>query len=141
MSNINNKKNLFGAYYVLEYQLNNDYPLEEYLKNDDAILCSKNMSDKLKKYFKPEKIKQLIKFIIEEPKEDDQLRGHKYPYVASEILKSDIPFILQRFVLNEKEYYKEYKEILDANDEDNDDDSSSSSSEEEKENENEEWNN
>ena len=140
MSNINNKKNLFGAYYVLEYQLNNDYPLEEYLKNDDAILCSKNMSDKLKKYFKPEKIKQLIKFIIEEPKEDDQLRGHKYPYVASEILKSDIPFILQRFVLNEKEYYKEYKEILDANDEDNDDDSSSSSSEEEKENENEDKN-
>ena len=140
MSNINYKRNIFGPYYVLEYQLNNEYPLEEYLKNDDAILCSKYMSDKLKKYFKSEKIKQLIKFIIEEPEEDDQLRGHKYPYVASEILKSDIPYILKRFVLNEKEYYKEYKEILDANDEDDDDDSSSSSSEEEKENPNEDKN-
>ena len=139
MSNINFKKNLFGNYYVLEYQLNNDYPLEKYLENEDAIMCTRNMSDKVKKYFNSEIIKQLIKYITQEPEEDDLLKGHKFPYVASEILKSDCPFILQRFILSEKEYYNEYKEILDANnaEKNNDDDSSSnSSSEEENENKN-----
>ena len=137
MSNINFKKNLFGNYYILEYQLNNGYPLEKYLENEDAIMCTRNMSDKVKKYFNSEIIKQLIKYITEEPEEDDLLKGHKYPYVASEILKSDCPFILQRFILSEKEYYNEYKEILDEiNEEKNNDDDSSSNSSSEEENEN-----
>ena len=42
-----------------------NYPLEEYLKDDESIQCYKNMNSNLniKKYFTPEKIKKLIKFI------------------------------------------------------------------------------
>ena len=85
-----------------------NYPLEEFLKDDSAISCVKSMGKNTQKYFNPEKIKQLIKLITEEPETEDQLRGHKYPYVACEILKSNCPFILQRFVLNEQEYDEEY---------------------------------
>ena len=86
-------------------------PLEDYLKDDEAISCVKLMGKNTKKYFNSEKIKELIKLITEEPKEDDQLRGHKFPYIASEILKSDCPFISKRFILNEQEYDEEYGEI------------------------------
>ena len=85
-----------------------NYPLEEFLKDDSAISCVKSMGKNTQKYFNPEKIKQLIKLITEEPETEDQLRGHKFPYVACEILKSNCPFILQRFVLNEQEYDEEY---------------------------------
>ena len=66
------------------------------------------MGKNTKKYLNSEKIKQLIKLITEEPKIDDQLHGHKFPYVAFQILKSDCPFIAKRFVLNEQEYHEEY---------------------------------
>ena len=39
------------------------------------------------------------------------LRGYKYPYVASEMLKSDCPYILDLFVLNEDEYKEKYKDV------------------------------
>ena len=99
--------------YSLEYSLNDNFSLEDYLKDENAILCAKKMGPQAKKYFNSEKIKQLIKYATEEPLYDDQLKGHKYPYIASEILKSDIPFILKRFILSEEEYYKEYKDIFD----------------------------
>ena len=87
-----------------------NYPLEDFLKDDIAISCVKSMGKNTQKYLNPEKIKQLIKLITEEPEGEDQLRGHKFPYVACEILKSNCPFILQRFVLNEQEYDEEYPE-------------------------------
>ena len=99
--------------YNLEYSLNDNFSLEDYLKDDDAILCAKKMGPQAQKYFNSEKIEQLIKYVIEEPIYNDQLKGHKYPYVASEILKSDIPFILKKFILSEEEYYNEYKDIFD----------------------------
>ena len=111
----------FNNYSSLEGKLNNNFALEEYLKDENAILCTKAMSKATKIYFTSEKIKHLIKFITEEPKEDDLLRGHKFPYVASEILKSDCPFILKRFILNEEEYYNEFKDILDEQKEENED--------------------
>ena len=97
---------------LLEEKLvDENYPLDEYLQNDEAILCYKDMNKNTKKYFNKEKIKQLIKYITEEPEADDQLKGHKYPYVASEMLKSDCPYILDLFVLNDDEYKEKYKNI------------------------------
>ena len=81
-----------------------NYPFEEYLNDDDAISCVRIMGENTKKYFNSEKVKKLIKLITEEPTEDNQLKGHKFPYVASEILKSDCPFIQDRFILTENEY-------------------------------------
>ena len=104
----------------LEEKLKDEnYPLEDYLKDDEAISCIKLMGKNTKKYFNPEKIKKLIKLITEEPEEEDQLKGHKYPYIACEILKCDCPFISKRFVLNEQEYDEEYPDI--NNDEEKDD--------------------
>ena len=96
----------------LDFSLNDNFSLEDYLKDDNAILCAKKMGPKAKKYFNSEKIIQLIKYVVEEPIDDDQLKGHKYPYVASEILKSDIPFILKRFILSKEEYYNEFKDFF-----------------------------
>ena len=95
-----------------------NYPLEDFLKEDDAISCIKLMGKNTKKYFNSEKIKRLIKLITEEPEEEDHLKGHKFPYIASEILKLDCPFISQRFILNEQEYDEEYPEIVEDDKED-----------------------
>ena len=109
-------RDLFGRNFLrqsssLEEKLNDkNYPLEDFLKDDEAISCIKLMGRNTKKYFDSERIKQLIKFIIEEPQEEDQLRGHKFPYIACEILKCDCPFISKRFVLNEQEYDELYNE-------------------------------
>ena len=93
----------------LEEKLNDsNYPLEEYLKHDDAITCVKLMGKNTKKYFDSQKVKKLIKYITEEPTEEDQLRGHKCPYIAYEILKCNCPFISKRFILKEQEYDEEF---------------------------------
>ena len=87
-----------------------NFPLEEFLKDDESIQCYKNMNSNLniKKYFTPEKIKKLIKFIIEEPENDDYFRGHKFPYIACELLKTDCCYIQDLFVLTNNEYNKKY---------------------------------
>ena len=93
----------------LEDKLSNqNYPWEDFLKDDDAVKTTLYMGANTQKYLNSEKIKKLIKLITEEPKEDDQLHGHKFPFVASEILKLQCPFIAKRFVLNEKEYHEEF---------------------------------
>ena len=97
----------------LEKRLNYNFPLEKFLSDDRAIACTKEMGKEIKKYLNSEKIKQLILLITKEPESDDILIGHKYPYVASEILKAECPFILERFILNKEEYYKTYKKIID----------------------------
>ena len=99
---------------ALEDKLSNqNLPLEEFLKDEEAISTTKFMGKNTKKYLNSEKIKKLIKLITEEPKEDDHLRGHKFPYVAYEILKLDCPFIAKRFVLNDQEYHEEYPDSPD----------------------------
>ena len=103
----------------LEEKLKDEnYSLEDYLKDDEAIFCIKLMGKNTKRYFGSEKIKKLIKLITEEPEEEDQLRGHKFPYIAYEILKSDCPFISKRFVLNEQEYDEQYPESINEDDKD-----------------------
>ena len=73
---------------TLEEKLKDEnYPLEDYLKHEDALSCIKLMGKNTKKYFNSEKIKKLTKLITEEPEEEDHLKGHKFPYVAYEILK------------------------------------------------------
>ena len=89
-----------------------NYPLEQYLQNEEAIQCYKDMKKNAKKYFDKNKIKQLIKYITVEPENDDYLKGHKYPYVASEMLKSECDFIQDLFVLTEEEYNEKYKDEI-----------------------------
>jgi hypothetical protein len=93
---------------ALEEKLSDYLPLEQFLRNDEAILCVKACGEKTKEYLNSSKIKKLIKLITEEPEDDNQIRGHKIPYIASEILKLDCPYILDRFILSEKEYDEKY---------------------------------
>ena len=92
-----------------EKLVDENYPLEEYLKSEEAIQCYKDMLKNAKKYFNKEKIKQLIKYVIVEPENDEYLRGHKYPYFASEMLKAECTRIQDLFVLTDDEYNEKYK--------------------------------
>lgn len=88
-----------------------EYNLEEYLKDEEAIQCYKDMGANTKKYFNKDKIKQLIKYITIEPEEDDHLKGHKFPYVASEMLKNSSDEIMDLFVMTDEEYNNKYKKV------------------------------
>ena len=48
-------------------------------------------------------MKKLIEFIIVEPTEDEFKRGHKYPFVSSELLSCDVQKLLDFFTLTESE--------------------------------------
>ena len=89
-----------------------NYPLEEFLKDEDAIECYKNMGTNTKNYFRPEIVKKLIKYITEIPKNDDYYIGHKYPYISSKLLKIDCPYVQDLFVLTENEYNNKYNKKI-----------------------------
>lgn len=91
--------------------VDNDFNLEEYLKDEEAIQCYKDMGENTKKYFNKDKIKQLIKYITIEPEDDDHLKGHKYPYVASELLKNSSDEIMDLFVMTDEEYNNKYNKV------------------------------
>ena len=91
--------------------IDTEYNIEEYLKDEEAIQCFKDMGESTKKYFNKDKIKQLIKYITVEPEDDDHLKGHKYPYVASELLKNSGDEILDLFVMTDEEYNDKYKKV------------------------------
>ena len=116
MDNNNNNENILlnilgnfkNSTKLEEKLIDLNYPLEEFLKDDEAIECYKNMGENTKRYFQPQIVKQLIKYVTVEPENDDYLKGHKYPYMACQILKIDCPYIQDLFVLNEKEYNIKY---------------------------------
>ena len=93
-------------------------PLEEYLQEEDAIQCFKDMKPNTKKYFNKDKIKQLIKYITEEPKEDDYQKGHKYPYISCMLLLSAPEKIQDMIVLPEEDFNEKYKNEIIENSED-----------------------
>ena len=92
----------------LEEKLDENMPLEEYLKNEEAFQCYKDMNKNAQKYFDKSKIKKLIEYITVEPENDEYFRGHKYPYVASEILKTYVERIHDLFVMNDDEYKEKH---------------------------------
>ena len=94
----------------LEKNLSNDLPLEEYLKNPDAIQCFINMKENAQKYFDRNKMKQLIKYIIEIPKEDENNKKYNFPYIVSEMLKSANNRIKEMIIFPEEVFDKKINE-------------------------------
>ena len=93
---------------AIEKKLNDpNTKLEDLLIEEDLIQEFRNSNEKLLKFFDKEKIKELINYIIIEPKEDDQIKGHKFPFVASEILNCEEKKIYNYFLLTEDELDKE----------------------------------
>lgn len=82
----------------IEELLNKDEcSLEELLDDEDLIQECKNMNNKLINFFTRERIRRLIKLITVMPEVDEHKRGHKYPYVASEIFNCEIYQVLDMF--------------------------------------------
>ena len=85
-------------------------PLEEYLKNPEAIQCFQDMKKNAIKYFDRNKIKQLIRYITEEPKDDNYETGYKFPYTASEMLRLAGKRIQEMIVFTEEDFNNKYQE-------------------------------
>jgi len=84
-------------------------PLEEYLKNPEAIQCFQDMKKNAIKYFDRNKIKQLIRYITEEPKDDNYETGYKFPYTASEMLRLAGKRIQEMIVFTEEDFDNKYQ--------------------------------
>jgi len=83
----------------IEELLNKENCTVEMLLEDDDILQEfKSQNQKLLTYFTHEKLKQLIDLITEMPAEDaDNNRGHKFPFLASEIFNCELNTVLEKF--------------------------------------------
>ena len=63
--------------------------IEELLDDSDLIQECKNGNKNLINYLTRDKIKELINFITIMPEEDEHNRGHKYPFLSSEVFSCD----------------------------------------------------
>ena len=100
----NKLNNIESNLKTIEKKLNNqNTTLEDLLLEDNIISEFRNQNKKLINFFSKDKVKQLVDYIIKEPKEDDLIKGHKFPFIASEILNSDEDKIVNYFILNKAE--------------------------------------
>jgi len=82
-----------------------DCSVDELLDEDELIQEMKNQNSKLLTYFNKDNVKKLVEYIIEEPTEDDQKKGHRYPFMANEILNCDVSKINEFFTTTDSEFY------------------------------------
>ena len=75
----------------------NDCTVDKLLDDDDCLQEFKNYNDKLIKYFDHDKLKVLVDYITVLPEEDEQKRGHKYPFLSAEIFNCEINLVLDKF--------------------------------------------
>ena len=94
--------------------VNNPPPLEELLIEEGIIEQLQNKNDKLIKYLNKEKIKQMLDYIIKEPKEEDHNKGHKFPFVCSKLFNVEEIKVMKYF-------FKTNKELENEKDGENDD--------------------
>ncbi len=100
----NEIKNIESNINSIEKKLNSpNTTLEDLLIEDDLLSEIRNQNQKLIEFFDKDKIKCLINYIIKEPKEDNDLIGHKFPFVASEILNCEEEKILYYFLNTKSE--------------------------------------
>lgn len=68
------------------------------LNDDDCLQEFKSHNEKLLNYFEHDKIAKLIEMITEMPSQDvDHARGHKFPFLSSEIFSCENNVILDKF--------------------------------------------
>mmetsp|Transcript_49034 Transcript_49034/g.36108 ORF Transcript_49034/g.36108 Transcript_49034/m.36108 type:complete len:113 (+) Transcript_49034:28-366(+) len=75
-----------------------DCSVERLLEDDDCLQEFKNLNEKLLGYFDHYKLMKLVDLITVMPPEDaTHMRGHKMPFIASEIFNCEINNILDKF--------------------------------------------
>ena len=81
---------------------NEDTTLEQVLSENEVVNEIKVNNKRLIEFFTRDKIIKLIHYIIDMPEESDEHdRMYKFPFVASEILSSDSPALLDMFFKSE----------------------------------------
>ena len=78
-------------------------PLEDLLIEDELLQELRSQNKKLLDYLDKNKIKQMIDYITIEPSEDDQLKGHKFPFVCSQLFNVEETKIMNYFLKTNKE--------------------------------------
>ena len=89
---------------------NNSPKLEDLLIEDGLIDELKNKNEKLINYFNQNRIKQMLDYIIKEPKEDDYNEGHKFPFICSKLFNVEEIKIMNYFFKTNKELINEKNE-------------------------------
>ena len=90
---------------------NNNQPILEDLLIEEGIIEElQNKNEKLIKYLNKDKIKQMLDYIIKEPKEEDQNKGYKFPFVVSKLFNVEDTNIMKYFFKTNKELIDEKKE-------------------------------
>ena len=89
---------------------NNSIPLEEILSEESLIDELQSGNKILIKYLNKERVKQMIDYIIKEPPDDTSYdRGHKYPWICSQLFNIENSEILKYFYMTNKELEEEEK--------------------------------
>ena len=89
---------------------NNSIPLEEILSEESVIDELQSGNKILIKYLNKERVKQMIDYIIKEPPDDTSYdRGHKYPWICSQLFNIENSEILKYFYMTNKELEEEEK--------------------------------
>ena len=88
---------------------NPDIPLEEILTEDVFLQELKNKNPNLIKYLNKDRVKQMLDYIICEPVNDDPIKGHKLPYVCSQIFSTEADSITKYFFKTNKQLEEEEK--------------------------------
>jgi len=83
--------------------------IDELLDDEDVIQEMRNGNEKLIKFLKRDRLKQLIDYITTMPEEDDQKTGHKFPFVVNELFSLDNSKINDKF-FNEEIFEEESTE-------------------------------
>lgn len=89
---------------------NNSPKLEDLLIEDGLIDELKNKNENLINYFNQNRIKQMLDYIIKEPKEDDYNEGHKFPFICSKLFNVEEIKIMNYFFKTNKELINEKNE-------------------------------
>ena len=98
---------------VIEKKINENknIPLEEILSEDTVIDELQNHNQILINYLTKEKIKQMIDYIIKEPPDDTNYdKGHKFPWICSQLFNIENSEILKFFYKTNKELEQEENE-------------------------------
>ena len=90
--------------------ITNPPSLDDLLQLEGIIDELQNKNKKLINFFTKEKIKQMLDYIIKEPKSDDQLKGHKFPFICSKLFNIEEKNMMNYFHLTNKELSQLQKE-------------------------------
>ena len=117
---LHKKKTLLTGEIEKKINENNNINLEEILGDDTIIDEVQNQNKTLLNYLDKEKIKKMIDYIIKEPPEDiSHDKGHKFPWVCSQIFNLGDYNIMKYFLKTNKELEEENKKIGEEREKDN----------------------